>query len=89
MDRRAGQLQQEYLNKARRADQRYNGVRPGTRGQVVQCLPDLGEVRGVVCGNFGEVSEATHLLLARLVTSRKRTAGVNRGRRSQMRSKDA
>ena len=36
---------------------------------------------GVVAGNFGEVSEATHLLLAHLGTCRVRVAGGVSGRR--------
>ena len=35
-------------------------------------LLELGEVRGIVSGNFGEVSEDTHALLATLPTYRVR-----------------
>ena len=89
VDKRAEALPEEYLVKAREADRKYNGVLPGTVGGVEQKLVDLGEVRGVVAGNFGEVSEATHILLAHLATSRVRVAGVTRGRRGVFRSDEA
>ena len=89
MDRRADLLQGEYLNIARAADQKYNGVIPGQVGAVERKLVELGEVRGVVAGAFGEVSEATHALITHLGTSRVRTAGVKRGRRRLLRSEDA
>ena len=47
---------------------------------------DLGEVKGVVCGNFGEVSQNTHHLLAHMADSQVWVAGVVRGRRGVMRS---
>ena len=43
----------------------------------------LGEVKGVVAGQFGEVSEDTHALIAAFATSRVRVAGVTRGRRGR------
>ena len=89
VDRRAETLPQEYLEKARAADRKFNGVLPGEVGGVEQKLIDLGEVRGIVAGNFGEVSEATHLLLAHLATCRVRVAGVTRGRRGVLRSEEA
>ena len=89
MDKRAEALPEEYLVKAREADRKYNGVLPWTVGGVEQKLVDLGEVRGVVAGNFGEVSEATHILLSHLATSQVRVAGVTRGRRGVFRSDEA
>ena len=50
---------------------------------------ELGTVQGVVCGNWGEVSEPTHELVSALATSRVRVAGPSRGRRGLMRSEDA
>ena len=84
VDRRADALQQEYLDKARKADRQYNGVLAGVVGPVEQRLLGLGEVRGVVAGNFGEVSGATHLL-AHLATCQVRGAEQTRGRRWVMR----
>ena len=63
VDRRAGLLQEEYLHKARSADRKYNGVQEGEVGPTERKLIQLGEVRGVVAGNWGEVSEATHALI--------------------------
>ena len=61
-------MPQEYIDKARAADRKYNGALPGEVGGVKQKQNDLGEVRGIVAGNFEEVSEAKHLLLAHLAT---------------------
>ena len=74
--------------KAREADRVYNHVTPGTIGPVEQKLIDLGEVRGVVAGNFGEVCLNTHSLLASLATSRVRVAGPSRGKRGHLRSEE-
>ena len=78
VDSRADLLPQEYLNKARAADQNHNQMK----------LLELGEVRGIVAGNFGEVSEHTHALVAALATYRVRVAGVSRGRKGHMRTEE-
>ena len=88
MDSRADLLPQEYLNKARAADQNHNQIQPGTVGPVERKLLELGEVRGIVSGNFGEVSEHTHALVAALATYRVRVAGVSRGRKGHMRTEE-
>ena len=88
VDARADLLPQEYLNKARAADQKYNNTERGTVGPVERKLLELGEVRGIVSGNFGEVSEDTHALLATLATYRVRVAGVTRGRKGHMRTEE-
>ena len=48
----------------------------------------LGEVKGVVAGQFGEVSEDTHALIAAFATSRVRVAGVTRGKRGRWRTEE-
>jgi hypothetical protein len=88
VDVRAGKLQKEYQDKARAADRR-QGVPEGTVGRVEDKLLSLGEVRGLVAGQFGEVSEATHDLVAVLATCRVRVAGPTRGKQGRMRSEDA
>ena len=88
VDFRADHLQQEYLVKAREADRQHNGTPANTIGPVERKLVELGEVRGIVGGNFGEVSEQTHTLLAALATSRVRVAGVTRGRRGLWRTEE-
>ena len=88
VDARADLLPQEYLTKAKEADRKYNLTPEGTVGPVERKLAELGEVQGVVSGNFGEVSEATHALGAALATCRVRVAGVTRGRRGHMRSEE-
>ncbi len=59
VDSRADLLPQEYLRKARAADQAYNDTPAGVMGPVERKLVELGEVRGIVSGSFGEVSR-TH-----------------------------
>ena len=88
VDTRADLLPQEYLNKARGADQTYNQIPPGEVGPVERKLVELGDLRGIVSGNFGEVSEDTHALLAALATSRVRVAGVSRGRKGHLRTEE-
>jgi hypothetical protein len=88
VDVRADKLQQEYIVKAREADRVYNHTPVGTIGAVERKLVELGEVRGIVAGNFGEVSQDTHSLMASLATSRVRVAGPSRGRRGHMRSEE-
>ena len=63
-------------------------VQQGTVGPVERKLLELGEVRGIVSGNFGEVSEDTHALVAALATCRVRVAGVSRGRKGMMRTEE-
>ena len=89
VDTRAGQLQHEYLMKARAADRRHNGVQEGVVGPCERKLVELGEVCGLIAGNFGEVSEGWHSLLAALATNRVRVAGVQRGRRGMPRTEEA
>ena len=88
VDIRAEKLQQEYLLKAREADRGHNHTPVGTVGAVERKLVELGEVHGIVAGNFGEVSQQTHSLLASLATSRVRVAGPSRGRRGHLRSEE-
>ena len=53
VDRRADQLHQEYLNKARKADQDFGGTEPGTVGGVERKLLTFPKVEGLVFGNWG------------------------------------
>ena len=70
VDKRAGKLNQEYLDKARKADQDHGGVQPGILGGVERKLLTFPKVEGLVFGNWGEASEATHQLVEALATSR-------------------
>ena len=85
VDLRSSKLQHEYIVKARGAD-RLGGVETGEVGRVESKLVSLGSVRGVVCGNWGEVSEDTHALLHTMAVSRVRVAGPSVGKRGVMRS---
>ena len=72
--------QQDMVRKARAAYRR-QGVPEGVVARVEQKPTSLGQIAGIVVGNFGDVSEATHSLLAALATSQVRMAGVTRGKR--------
>ena len=56
-------------------------------GKFESKFVELGKVKGIVCGNFGEVSQALHNLVAALATSWVRVAGPSRVRRGILRSK--
>ena len=88
VDVRAAQLQGEYLAKARATDRR-QGTPEGQVGRVEEKLGSLGEVRGVVAGQWGEVSQAVHYLLDDMANSRVRVAGPSMGRRGLLRSEAA
>ena len=87
VDVRASKLQQEYILKARAAD-RLSGTGEGQVGRVEAKLLSLGNVRGVVCGNWGEVSEDTHALLHIMAVNRVRVAGPSAGRKGRLRSEE-
>ena len=87
VDVRAGLLQSEYISKARAADRR-QGTPEGQVGRVEAKLLSLGEVKGVVAGQWGEVSEDVHALLDTMATNRVRVAGPSRGRRGHLRSEE-
>ena len=89
MDVRASHLTHEYIEKAITADRNYNGTAEGEVGRIESKMVELGTVEGIVCGNWGEVSEPTHALIAAMATSRVRVAGPKRGRRGVIRSEDA
>ena len=71
---RALKLPDEYLEKARAADRR-QGVQQGEVGRVEAKLVGMGTVRWLVSGNFGEMSEDTHLLVAAMANSHVQVAG--------------
>ena len=89
VDKRAGQLHQSYVNKARNTDRKYCGTPEGITGPVENKLASMGAVKGVVLGCFGEASQATHDLIYHLAVSRVRVAGPQRGRRGQFREEQA
>ena len=88
VDVRADQLQGEYVAKARAADRRQNVPEAAGVGRVEQKLLSLGPIQGIVAGQFGEVSEATHSLLDTLATSRVRMAGPSVGKCGLLRSEE-
>ena len=84
VDKRANQLHEEYLGKARTADQVHGGVQAGVVGRVEAKLLSFPKVEGIVFGNWGEASEATHKLVDMLATSRARVAEPQTSRRGDM-----
>ena len=89
MDTRAGELQTEYIRKARHTDQTYCGTEEGDIGPVESKLISMGAVRGAVFGAFGECSESIHELLQQLAVSRARVAEPQRGRSGKPRTEAA
>ena len=89
VDKRASELHNEYVLKARNTDHQYCGTAPGTTGPVETKLGTLGEVKGVVVGAFGEGSDDLHSLIHHLAISRVRVAGPQKGRRGQVRTEEA
>ena len=75
VDKRAGELNAEYLAKAKHTDQAYCGTARDTTGPVERKLGSLGRVHGIVIGAFGEASDDLHSLLHHLAVSRVRYAG--------------
>ena len=70
VDKRSKELHAEYVAKARKSDQLYGGAREGEQGRVETKLLSFPKVEGIVFGNWGEASEATHSLVDALATSR-------------------
>ena len=89
VEKRANELNNEYIMKARNTDRLYCGIAQGTTGPVETKLGTLGEVKGVVVGAFGEGSDDLHSLIHHLAVSRVRVAGPQKGRRGQMRTEEA
>ena len=86
VDKRSGELNGEYLAKARRTDQDYCGTEQDT---VERKLGSLGRVHGIVVSAFGEGSDDLHALISHLARSRVRYAGPQLGRSGLPRSEDA
>ena len=89
MDKRAGELNAEYLAKAKHTDQRYRGTPWDTVGPVELKLGSLSRVHGIVVGAFGEASDDLHSLIHHLAVSRVRFAGPQVGRRGKVRTEEA
>ena len=49
--------------KTKEVDRKYSQVPEHTVGPVQRKLLELGDVKGIVAGNFGEVSEDTHVIV--------------------------
>ena len=60
----------------------------GQVGKVEAKLVSLGSIRGLVCGNWGEVSEDTHALLDIMATNRVSVAGPSTGKKGVLSSEE-
>ena len=80
VDKRARVLTEEYVKKAKNVDRVYGGADEGTVGRVERKLLDMGEVRGLVFGAFGEASEGVHDPVQHLANSRLKAVGLQQGR---------
>ena len=69
MDRRAGELMEEYRGKADKVD-RLLGEEEEGRGRMRRRLDQFGELIGLVSGLFNEASNDTLMLLDAMATSR-------------------
>ena len=89
VDTRAGELQAEYMRKARNTDRAHCGTADGAVGPVETKLVSMGAVRGVVFGAFGECSEPLHELIQHLAESRAQVAEPQRARSGHMKTEAA
>ena len=80
VDKRAGELNAEYLAKAKHTNQTYCGTPRDTVGPVELKLGSLGR---------GEASDDLHSLIHHLAVSRVKFAGPQVGRRGQVRTGEA
>ena len=64
VDKRANELNNEYIAKARQVDTRFHATAPGDVGPVQAKLAEYGTVRPLVFGWFGEVNAAFEQLLS-------------------------
>ena len=89
VDKRADELHEEYVRKAKEVDRLYVGTQPGHVGPVQAKLLSFERVQGLVFGAFGEASQAVHQLIDTLANSRVFVAGPQRAKRGFERSVDA
>ena len=76
-DKRASQLQGEYVRKARNIDKEISDRQPGP---VESKLQEYGDLWGFVFGAWGEASYDVHQLIHTLAESRLKHIGLPRGR---------
>ena len=80
VDARARLVPEEYVRKARLADQRFLGVAVGEKGPVERRLEEFGDVRVWVFGAFGEASSDVHALVQELAVLRVKSKGLGLGK---------
>ena len=86
VDRRAAQLHEEYVVKARNVDTNFCNTAPGRVGPVAAKLASFETVRGLVFGALGEASEPIHQIQGSLANLRVSVALPQRRRRGPTQS---
>ena len=69
-----------YVNKAKKVDQRFHGVARHQVGPIERKLASLGDLQCLVLGQFGEASQHVHDLLHKLATLKAQSVGRAIGR---------
>ena len=82
---RAKGLPKLYLDKAKNIDRKYGGTPDYQEGPIEQWLKSFGELQCLVAGQYGEVSQHYHNLLAKL--AKVKVAHSHMGVPSQIQSK--
>ena len=80
VDQRAKRLPKEYLDKAQNIDRKYCGSTEGQEGPLEQRLKSFGDLQCLVAGQYGEVSQHYHDLLAKLAKAKAAHISQTEGR---------
>ena len=77
---RAKGLPKIYLDKAKNIDRKYCGTPEDQEGPIEQSLKSFGELQCLVAGQYGEVSQHYHDLLAKLAKTKAAQFSLTHGR---------
>ena len=80
VDQKAKSLPKMYLDKAQKIDRKYCGVNQNQEGPLEQRLKGFGDLLCLVAGQYGEVSQHFHDLLAKLSKAKASHIGQMEGR---------
>ena len=79
VDERAKGLPKLYLDKAKHIDRKYCGTPEDQEGPLEQRLKGFGELHCLVAGQYGEVSQHYHDLLAKLAKTKAAHISITQG----------
>ena len=77
---RAKGLPKLYLDKAKKIDRKYCGTQEDQEGPLEQRLKSFGDLQCLVAGQYGEVSQHYHDLLAKLAKTKAAHFSLTQGR---------